>query len=162
MPQPYGVQRVDVQTALQMQQAVHDHLAGQDIFIAVAAVADWRVANVSSQKIKKSSDDETPQLQFEQNPDILAGVAALPQRPYCVGFAAESENLEQYAAAKRRKKNIPLLVGNIGHQTFGQDENTLTLFDEHGSTTLPRADKQSLARQLMREISLRLTSTRRS
>jgi len=162
LPQPYGVQRVDVQTALQMQQAVHDHLAGQDIFIAVAAVADWRVANVSSQKIKKSSDDETPQLQFEQNPDILAGVAALPQRPYCVGFAAESENLEQYAAAKRRKKNIPLLVGNIGHQTFGQDENTLTLFDEHGSTTLPRADKQSLARQLMREISLRLTSTRRS
>ena len=162
LPQPYGVQRVDVQTALQMQQAVHDHLAGQDIFIAVAAVADWRVANVSSQKIKKSSDDETPQLQFEQNPDILAGVAALPQRPYCVGFAAESENLEQYGAAKRRKKNIPLLVGNIGHQTFGQDENTLTLFDDHGSTTLPRADKQTLARQLVREIALRLTTAPRS
>ena len=157
LAQPYGVERIDVQTALQMQQAVHEHLAGQDIFIAVAAVADWRVANVSTQKIKKSSDDETPQLQFEQNPDILAGVAALPQRPYCVGFAAESENLEQYGAAKRRKKNIPLLVGNIGHQTFGQDENTLTLFDDHGSTTLPRADKQTLARQLVREIALRLT-----
>jgi len=162
LAQPYGVERIDVQTALQMQQAVHEHLAGQDIFIAVAAVADWRVANVSTQKIKKSSDDETPQLQFEQNPDILAGVAALPQRPYCVGFAAESENLEQYGAAKRRKKNIPLLVGNIGHQTFGQDENTLTLFDDHGSTTLPRADKQTLARQLVREIALRLTTAPRS
>ena len=155
---PYGVHRIDVQTAVQMQQAVHTQVAGQDVFIAVAAVADWRIANVSTQKLKKSSENETPQLQFEQNPDILAEVAALPTRPYCVGFAAESENLAQYASAKRRKKNIPLLVGNIGHQTFGKDDNTLTLFDDHGSTTLPPADKQTLARQLVREIALRLAT----
>jgi len=156
LPTPYGVRRIDVQTALQMQQAVHAEVSGQDIFIAVAAVADWRVANVSTQKIKKNSPGETPQLQFEQNPDILAEVAALLERPYCVGFAAESENLAQYASAKRRKKNIPLLVGNIGHQTFGQDDNSLTLFDDNGSTLLPRADKQTLARQLVREIAHRL------
>jgi phosphopantothenoylcysteine decarboxylase/phosphopantothenate--cysteine ligase len=160
LPAPYGVRRIDVQTAQQMQQAVSANVAGQDLFIAVAAVADWRVANVSAQKLKKSRDDETPQLQFTQNPDILAGVAALPpsQRPYCVGFAAESENLAQHADAKRRKKNIPLLVGNIGHQTFGQDDNTLTLFDEHGHTELPRADKQTLARQLVREIARRMNT----
>lgn len=158
---PYGVRRIDVQTAQQMQQAVHANVAGQDVFVAVAAVADWRVANVSAQKIKKNSADETPQLQFEQNPDILAEVAALPlpQRPYCVGFAAESENLEQYAEAKRRKKNIPLLVGNIGHQTFGKDDNALILFDGKGHTQLPRADKQTLARQLIQEIALRLTAS---
>lgn len=155
---PYGVHRIDVQTAVQMQQAVHAQVAGQDVFIAVAAVADWRVANVSNQKLKKSSENETPQLEFAQNPDILAEVAALPTRPYCVGFAAESENLAQYASAKRRKKNIPLLVGNIGHQTFGKDDNTLTLFDDNGSTTLPSADKQTLARQLVCEIALRLAT----
>lgn len=153
---PYGVHRIDVQTAVQMQQAVHAQITGRDVFIAVAAVADWRVANVSAQKFKKGSENDTPQLQFEQNPDILAEVAALPIRPYCVGFAAESENLAHYASAKRRKKNIPLLVGNIGHQTFGKDDNTLTLFDDHGSTTLPSADKQTLARQLVREIASRL------
>ena len=158
---PYGVRRIDVQTARQMQQAVQAAVAGQDIFIAVAAVADWRVANVSAQKIKKSADHAMPQLQFEKNPDILAEVAALPQPPYCVGFAAESENLAHYASAKRHQKNIPLLIGNIGPQTFGKDENTLTLFDEHGSTTLPQADKLSLARQLMREIAHRLPTTTR-
>jgi phosphopantothenoylcysteine decarboxylase / phosphopantothenate---cysteine ligase len=155
---PYGVHRIDVQTAIQMQHAVHAQVASQDVFIAVAAVADWRVANVSNQKLKKSSENETPQLEFAQNPDILAEVAAMPARPYCVGFAAESENLAQYASAKRRKKNIPLLVGNIGHQTFGKDDNTLTLFDDNGSTTLPSADKQTLARQLVREIALRLAT----
>jgi phosphopantothenoylcysteine decarboxylase / phosphopantothenate---cysteine ligase len=157
---PYGVRRIDVQTARQMQQAVHANVAGQHVFVAVAAVADWRVANVSAQKIKKNSAGETPQLQFEQNPDILAEVAALPpqQRPYCVGFAAESENLGQYAEAKRLKKNIPLLVGNIGHQTFGKDDNALTLFDDKGHTQLPRADKQTLARQLVREIAFRLAA----
>ncbi len=156
---PYGVRRVDVQTAVQMQQAVLDNVAAQDIFIAVAAVADWRVTNVSTQKIKKDSADATPTLEFEANPDILAEVAALPpeQRPYCVGFAAESEQLEEHSEAKRRRKNIPLLIGNIGHQTFGKDDNTLMLFDERGHTGLPRADKQTLARQLVREIATRMS-----
>jgi phosphopantothenoylcysteine decarboxylase / phosphopantothenate---cysteine ligase len=153
---PYGVRRVDVQSAQQMHDAVLARVDGQDVFIAVAAVADWRVANASAQKLKKNGDGSTPALQFEQNPDILATVAALPDKPYCVGFAAESENLLQYGAEKRLKKGIPLLVGNIGHQTFGQDENSLVLFDDHGHTELPRAGKQDLARQLIANIARRL------
>lgn len=157
---PYGVRRIQVQTAQQMHDAVMAQLNQsvqhrQDIFIAVAAVADWRIANASEQKLKKTSDSDVPQLQFAQNPDILAAVAALPDAPYCVGFAAESENLLQYGAAKRLKKNIPLLVGNIGHHTFGKDDNELVLFDEQGHTALPRADKQTLAQNLIAEIALR-------
>lgn len=155
---PHGVRRIHVQTALQMHEAVLKSLAQnkQDIFIAVAAVADWRVANASEHKLKKTQHDDTPQLVFAQNPDILATVAAMPGAPYCVGFAAESENLLEYGAAKRIKKNIPLLVGNIGHHTFGKDDNELVLFDEHGHTALPRADKQTLAIQLLAEIARRL------
>ncbi|WP_162061845.1 bifunctional phosphopantothenoylcysteine decarboxylase/phosphopantothenate--cysteine ligase CoaBC [Undibacterium sp. KW1] len=154
---PYGVRRIDVQTAQQMFDAVVAQLRQhkQDVFVAVAAVADWRVANASTQKLKKTSEGDVPQLQFAQNPDILASVAAMPNAPYCVGFAAESENLLQYGAAKRQKKDVPLLVGNIGHHTFGKDENELVLFDVHGHTTLPRADKQALAQQLVAEIALR-------
>ncbi|WP_076592050.1 bifunctional phosphopantothenoylcysteine decarboxylase/phosphopantothenate--cysteine ligase CoaBC [Herminiimonas arsenitoxidans] len=153
---PYGVQRINVQTAEQMHDVVMSRVSAQDIFIAVAAVADWRVANVSAQKLKKNAAGEAPSLAFEQNTDILAAVAALKKRPYCVGFAAESENLLEYGEAKRKKKNIPLLVGNIGHQTFGQDQNELVLFDDKGHTALPLADKQQLARQLINEIVQRL------
>ena len=153
---PYGVRRINVQTAQQMHDAVMAQIQQkQDIFVAVAAVADWKVANVSAQKLKKTGANDTPQLQFAANPDILASVAALPNAPYCVGFAAESENLLQYGSAKRQKKNIPLLVGNIGHQTFGRDENELVLFDDHGHTNLPAADKHTLAAQLVAEIALR-------
>lgn len=155
---PYGVKRVQVQTAQQMHDAVMAALKQQtqQAFIAVAAVADWRVANASTQKLKKTGEHDTPVLQFTQNPDILASVAALPDAPYCVGFAAESENLLEYAAAKRIRKNIPLLVGNIGHQTFGQDDNELVLFDAQGTTQLPRADKQTLAIALIQELAKRL------
>lgn len=156
LPTPYGVHRINVQTAQQMHDVVMTHAAGKDIFIAVAAVADWRVVNTSEQKLKKKNANDVPQLQFEQNPDILATVAALPSRPYCVGFAAESENLLQYGEEKRKKKNIPLLVGNIGHQTFGKDENELVLFDENGHKRLPRTGKQALARQLIAEIATRI------
>jgi phosphopantothenoylcysteine decarboxylase/phosphopantothenate--cysteine ligase len=153
---PYGVHRISVQTAEQMHDVVMSRVTSQDVFIAVAAVADWRVKNVSAQKMKKAADGKAPELEFEQNPDILAAVAALEKRPYCVGFAAESENLIEYGEAKRRKKNIPLLVGNIGHQTFGRDQNELVLFDDQGHTLLPLADKQTLARQLISEIASRL------
>ncbi len=153
---PYGVHRINVQTAQQMHDAVLSHINGQNIFIAVAAVADWRVVNASEQKLKKSGNKDVPQLQFEQNPDILAAVAALPNRPFCVGFAAESENLLTYGEEKRQKKRIPLLVGNIGHQTFGKDENALVLFDDNGHRHLPRADKQTLARALIAEIATRI------
>lgn len=162
LPTPYGVHRINVCTAQQMYDVVMSHVGEKDIFIAVAAVADWRIANMSEQKLKKDADGNVPTLQFEQNPDILADVARLPNRPYCVGFAAESENLLQYGETKRQKKNIPLLVGNIGHQTFGKDHNALVLFDDKGHTHLPRADKQVLARQLIAEIAARLGTTPRA
>ena len=159
---PYGTHRIQVQTAQQMHDVVMAQIARQKqaVFIAVAAVADWRVANVSEQKLKKSANAPLPQLEFEENPDILASVAALPNAPYCVGFAAESERLLEHGANKRLKKNIPLLVGNIGHQTFGQDDNELVLFDESGYKQLARADKPSLARHLISEIALRLSNSK--
>jgi phosphopantothenoylcysteine decarboxylase/phosphopantothenate--cysteine ligase len=159
LPTPHGVRRFDVLSAQQMHDAVMQAVHGQHVFIGVAAVADWRVANASDQKMKKQEGGAPPQLQFAQNADILASVAAttsISGWPYCVGFAAESENLVEYGAAKREKKGIPLLVGNIGHHTFGQDDNTVILFDEHGHTVLPRADKLNLARQLVSEIAKRL------
>jgi phosphopantothenoylcysteine decarboxylase/phosphopantothenate--cysteine ligase len=156
---PYGTRCIHVQTAQQMHDAVMAQLTHErsDVFIAVAAVADWHVANASTQKLKKTSETDTPHLQFAQNPDILANVAALPYAPYCVGFAAESENLLEYGTAKRIKKNIPLLVGNIGHSTFGKDQNELVLFDADGHVHLPRADKQVLAQQLVTAIAGRIS-----
>lgn len=151
---PAGVRMLPAITARDMHDAVMANIAGQQIFIAVAAVADWRVAEASAQKIKKQ-DSGTPTLTFSENPDILAAVAALPQPPYCVGFAAESENLLAHGAAKRIRKNIPLLVGNIGHHTFGKDDNELVLFDENGHHSLPRASKDELAALLVAEIARR-------
>ncbi|MEO8598646.1 MAG: bifunctional phosphopantothenoylcysteine decarboxylase/phosphopantothenate--cysteine ligase CoaBC [bacterium] len=157
---PFGVQCIQVQTAQQMHDAVLAHVRDQDIFIAVAAVADWRIINASAQKLKKDGNKDgkngAPVLEFAQNPDILASVAALPKRPYCVGFAAESENLLEYGEQKRLRKNIPLLVGNIGHHTFGKDDNELILFDADGHTLLPRNDKQALARELIAAIASRM------
>jgi phosphopantothenoylcysteine decarboxylase/phosphopantothenate--cysteine ligase len=153
---PYGVRRIDVTTAQQMHDAVMAQVPGQDVFIAVAAVADWRVANASDHKLKKDDGGAMPPLVFEQNPDILASVAALANKPYCVGFAAESGNLLAFGRAKREKKGIPLLVGNIGPDTFGSDRNELVLFDQYGHTELPAAGKLQLARQLIREIASRL------
>ena len=156
LPAPYGVRRIDVGSAQQMHDVVMAQVPGQDVFIAVAAVADWRVANASSHKLKKDAGGAMPALIFEQNPDILASVAALANKPYCVGFAAESGNLLEFGRAKREKKGIPLLVGNIGPDTFGSDRNELVLFDQHGHTALPAAGKLHLARQLIREIASRL------
>lgn len=156
LPTPRGVMRTDVRSAQQMHDAVMAQLPGVDVFVAVAAVADWRPAEVAQQKLKKASDTDTPTLQFVQNPDILAAVAARADAPYCVGFAAESENLEQYGEQKRQRKGVPLLVGNIGHHTFGLDDNEIVLFDAAGMARLPRADKLSLARQLVAAIGQRL------
>ncbi len=156
LPTPRGVARTDIRSAQQMHDAVMAQLRDVDVFIAVAAVADWRPAEVARQKLKKANDTDTPTLEFVQNPDILAAVAARTDAPYCVGFAAESENLEQYGEQKRQRKGVPLLVGNIGHHTFGLDDNEIVLFDAKGMTRLPRADKLSLARELVAAIGQRL------
>ncbi len=157
---PWGVERHDVRTALEMNDAVMARAADADVFIAVAAVADWRVAEVSAQKIKKGRDGLPPRLEFTLNPDILASVAALADPPYCVGFAAESEALEAHGQEKRIAKRIPLLAANIGHETFGLDENELLLIDEQGATRLGRASKADLAARLVEEIARRLPASK--
>ena len=151
LPAPAGVARIDVQSAEQMFEAVK--LQTCDIFISVAAVADYRAAAPCVQKIKKS--DENLTLELIPNPDILAHVANLASPPFCVGFAAESENLAEYAEHKRRAKKLPLLVGNIAQHAIGSDDNELILFDDAGSILLPRADKLTQARLLMHHIEQR-------
>jgi phosphopantothenoylcysteine decarboxylase/phosphopantothenate--cysteine ligase len=157
---PQGVRRVDVRSAREMLAAVQAELAGQDLFVAVAAVADWRVANASDRKLKKTEGGAPPALEFAQNPDILATVAKTPGAPYCVGFAAETEDLEANAQDKRRRKGVPLLVGNLGQATFGRDDNELLLVDAEGTTRLLRASKTALAARLVDEIARRLPDAR--
>jgi phosphopantothenoylcysteine decarboxylase / phosphopantothenate---cysteine ligase len=156
LPTPWGVEREDVETAQQMYDAVMQSVADADVFISVAAVADWRVAQASAHKIKKTAGQAVPTLSFVENPDILATVARLPNAPYCVGFAAESGDLEANGEQKRIKKNVPLVVGNLGPATFGRDDNEVVLFEATGVTRLPRADKDALASVLIAEIARRL------
>ena len=159
---PRRVRRVDVTTAVEMHQAVMAEVAACDVFVATAAVADWRVADVARDKIKKVEGGATPSLAFVENPDILAAVAALPKPPYCVGFAAESGDLLANATAKRRRKNVPLIVANLGPATFGRDDNALTLIDDSGARELPRATKLALARRLVAEIAARTGASKRA
>jgi phosphopantothenoylcysteine decarboxylase/phosphopantothenate--cysteine ligase len=161
LPTPRGVARIDVRTARQMHDAVIGELdAGSasrtDVFVAVAAVADWRVANASARKLKKAGDGAMPSLEFAENPDILATVAARADAPFCVGFAAESEDLERNGQEKRARKGVPLLVANIGHETFGRDDNELLLIDAQGMRRIARASKDRLAAELVVEIAGRL------
>ena len=157
---PRGVQRINVRSALEMDKACHAQAGQADVFIATAAVADWRPASAQAQKIKKQGDGQAPSLAFVENPDILAAIAASERARsgalYCVGFAAESQDLEAQAAAKRVRKGVPLLVGNIGPATFGQDDNALLLIDAQGTRAMPRNSKQALARLLVAEIANRL------
>jgi phosphopantothenoylcysteine decarboxylase / phosphopantothenate---cysteine ligase len=148
---PAGVERVDVSSALEMQSAVMARAGDADIFIGVAAVADYRVARAAEHKLKKDHGG-VPPIELVENPDILAGVAAMEKGPFCVGFAAESRNLAEYAEAKRRKKNIPLIVGNLIQDGFGGDDNRLVLFDDNGAHPLAPAAKSALARQLIEHI----------
>jgi phosphopantothenoylcysteine decarboxylase/phosphopantothenate--cysteine ligase len=150
-PTPRGVARIDVTSALEMHAAVMQRAAAQDVFIGVAAVADYRPQCAAAHKIKKDGSPAAP-IELVQNPDILAAVAALPVPPFCVGFAAESRNLAEYAQKKRAAKNIPLIVGNLIQHGFGGDENTLILFDDDGQLPLTPAPKIELARQLVARI----------
>jgi phosphopantothenoylcysteine decarboxylase / phosphopantothenate---cysteine ligase len=160
LPTPRGVRRVDVMTAQQMFDAVLPQATAHGVFIATAAVADWRPATLNAHKIKKEGKKAAPLFELTENPDILAAVAALPQPPYCVGFAAESENLLEHARAKLARKKLPLIVGNLGPATFGRDDNALLLVDAQNAQPLPAngqpADKLELARQLVAEIAQRL------
>ena len=148
---PRGVDRISVTSALDMHGAVMARAAAADIFIAVAAVADYRVANVAEHKLKKDAVG-IPTIELVENPDILAEVAALNDGPFCVGFAAESQNLEAYAQAKRRRKNIPLIAGNLIQDGFGGDDNRIVLFDDNGTHPLTPAPKSVIARQLVAHI----------
>jgi phosphopantothenoylcysteine decarboxylase/phosphopantothenate--cysteine ligase len=159
LPTPRGVARINVKSALNMLEACEQYAQSASVFIATAAVADWRPFSAADQKIKKDGSGKTPELSFVENPDILAtlarsergkrGLAGEVDGLFCIGFAAESENLLANAQAKRIRKRVPLLAGNIGPATFGQDDNALLLVSEQGVQELERAPKLDLARKLI-------------
>jgi phosphopantothenoylcysteine decarboxylase / phosphopantothenate---cysteine ligase len=148
---PAGVSRVDVRTAQEMFEAVKKNAESCDVFISVAAVADYRVKNPSSHKLKKTNGQPVT-LELEENPDILAWVAALPRPPFCVGFAAESEKLAQHAQEKRSKKHLPLIAANLAQDGIGGDDNAIVLYDERGEHPLGRGPKIDLARKLLEHV----------
>ena len=148
---PAGVARVDVRTAQEMFDAVKENAKGCDVFISVAAVSDYRVKNPAAQKLKKGNGKGLS-LELEENPDILAWVAALPKPPFCVGFAAESEKLAEHAQEKRAKKRLPLIAANLAQDGIGGDENAIVLYDEQGEHSLGRGPKIELARKLLEHV----------
>jgi phosphopantothenoylcysteine decarboxylase/phosphopantothenate--cysteine ligase len=147
---PLGVTRIDVTRAADMLAAVERNLADADIFIGVAAVADYTVANPSAAKHKKG--DAPLRIELAPTVDILARVAAGPKPPFCVGFAAESDNVEANAEAKRRNKGVPLLVANRAQDALGSDNNAVTMIDGNGRHPLPAAPKLEIARQIVAHI----------
>ena len=161
LPTPRGVHRVDVLSAQDMFDACQAQVSQADIFIACAAVADWRVDKPTEQKIKKDASGAMPSFQFIENPDILASIAQSDRAQsgalFCVGFAAESNDLLAHATAKRLRKNVPLLIGNLGPATFGKDDNALLLVDAQGAKEIPRNSKLALSRMLIAEIANRIT-----
>jgi phosphopantothenoylcysteine decarboxylase/phosphopantothenate--cysteine ligase len=158
LPTPRGVRRVDVRTARQMHDAVLPLAPGHDVFVATAAVADWRPVAAAEHKLKKADGHATPTIATAENPDVLAAVARLPAAPYCVGFAAESRDLARHAREKRERKGVPLIVGNLGPATFGRDDNALLLVDADGEHALGHGPKLALARRVVREIAQRLAT----
>jgi phosphopantothenoylcysteine decarboxylase/phosphopantothenate--cysteine ligase len=158
---PHGVERLDVTSAEQMYTATLESVDSADVFIATAAVADWKLSSVVDQKIKKKNEKSPPKLDLVENPDILKTVAQTSRAKsgalYCVGFAAESENLQALAVEKRIAKGVPLLVANKGPATFGLDENALLLVDAEGAKELPWASKEELATQLVEELAKRIS-----
>ncbi|HET7364826.1 MAG TPA: bifunctional phosphopantothenoylcysteine decarboxylase/phosphopantothenate--cysteine ligase CoaBC [Burkholderiales bacterium] len=159
LPTPAGVSRIDVRTADEMFAAVKKAAPASDVFISVAAVADYKVKNPSPRKIKKANGRALT-LELVENPDILAYVARMKDAPFCVGFAAESEDLERNAAEKRAQKGIPLLAANLAQQALGGEDNAIKLYDERGEHDLGRGPKLELARKLVAHIALVLPSAR--
>lgn len=157
---PAGVRRVDVRSAQQMFNEVKAAVEGCDIFVSVAAVADWKVANASRQKIKKGRGG-APVLKLVENPDILGWVAARRDAPFCVGFAAESEKLDANARAKRAKKGVPLIAANLAQSALGADDNSITLYDARGKHPLGRGPKLEQARKLVAHVAGMLKSEKK-
>jgi len=151
LPAPAGAEVTRVETAAEMFEAVKRGVARADIYIGVAAVADYRVDKPRRHKIKKTGRDQL-NLRLVPNPDILGWVAGRPKPPFCVGFAAESRNLDANAEEKRRRKKVPLMVANLAQQAIGADDNEVTLLDDKGTHKLPRASKDAVARQLIAHI----------
>src|SRR5438270_1558770 len=144
---PQGVERIDVRTAREMFEAVKKAAPRSDVFVSVAAVADYRVKDPSARKIKKANGRPVS-LELAENPDILAYVAGMKDGPFCVGFAAESEKLAQHAKEKRAKKNLPLLAANLAQDALGADTNSIVLYDDRGEHPLGTGAKLELARKL--------------
>jgi phosphopantothenoylcysteine decarboxylase / phosphopantothenate---cysteine ligase len=144
---PAQVHFVYVTTAAEMLNAVKAHVADMDYFFSVAAVADYTPVATASRKLKKSS--EPLEIKLKPTEDILALVAALPNAPFCVGFAAESENLADYAQAKRAKKKIPMIVANLVQHAIGREENEVTIYDDAGAHSLARAPKSRIAHEIV-------------
>ncbi|OGA69629.1 MAG: phosphopantothenate synthase [Betaproteobacteria bacterium RIFCSPLOWO2_12_FULL_67_28] len=157
---PAGLARVDVRTAQEMFDAVKAAAGSSDIFVSVAAVSDYRVANRVAQKIKKRAG-EGPRLELVENPDILAWVAKQRAAPFCVGFAAESEKLGEHAREKRARKGIPLLAANLAQEAIGSDDNAITLFDDNGEHPLGRGPKIELARKLVAHVAALMAARQR-
>jgi len=153
---PAGVARIEASSAAAMADAVLARVSDCDIFIAVAAVADYTPAKTHPQKLKKSQDDLT--LTLKPTTDILATVAKLPHAPFCVGFAAESQDVERLGEEKRKRKGLPLLIANRAQDALGSDENEVVLLDDAGAHRLPRTGKVALARRLVQEIAARLAT----
>ena len=151
---PGGVTRVDVVSTADMADAVFARVASADVFVAVAAPADYTPERREAQKIKKSGAPLS--LTLKPTTDILATVAARPGAPYCVGFAAESHDVVALASEKRLRKKLPLIVANRAQDALGSIDNEVTLIDDAGATPLPKMDKQELARRLVAEIAKRL------
>lgn len=147
---PMGVNTISATSAEAMYQSVMQNIATQDVFIGVAAVADYSPVNASTQKIKKSESSLT--IELKPNKDILAQVASLPNAPFCVGFAAETENLLEYAEQKRLRKILPLIVANNANDALGSDQNSVTLLDKNGAHPLARAAKIEVARLLLQHV----------
>jgi phosphopantothenoylcysteine decarboxylase / phosphopantothenate---cysteine ligase len=157
---PAGVERIGVKSAEQMFEAVKKAASASDVFIAVAAVADYRVKNRAAQKIKKGAGGMI--LELTENPDILAHVAAMKNPPFCVGFAAESEKLAEHARAKRLKKRVPLMAANLAQKALGAEDNEITLFDDAGEHPLGRGSKLELARKLVAHVAAMLAGAKRA
>ncbi|HWA36227.1 MAG TPA: bifunctional phosphopantothenoylcysteine decarboxylase/phosphopantothenate--cysteine ligase CoaBC [Burkholderiales bacterium] len=159
LPTPQGVERVNVRTAQEMFEQVQKAVKGADVFVSVAAVADYRPKKAAAQKIKKANGKDLS-LELEENPDILAWVAAQPKAPFCVGFAAETERLAEHAAEKRKRKKLPLLAANLAQDALGREENSIILFDDRGEHPLGTGPKIELARRLLDHVAGMLSKGR--